>query len=140
MCYAYLRLFAASAIACGLFVPVAQAAPVANLPLTCPDAGAIGQTNCGGLVYQSPTAQLIVLKGPSSAATWARASSLTQLRHRGCLYAPGGARYLFELQRCVRRAAHCFCAKEPGFPRFAAAAKQQFWCSCTRPHESRGDK
>ena len=138
MCYAYLRLFAASAIACGLFVPVAQAAPVANLPLTCPDAGAIGQTNCGGLVYQSPTPQLIVLKGPSSAATWARANSLTSSdtvavctlpvepgTYSSCRDA-SGVRRLFLCQRT----------------RFSPIRRRQeeFWCSCARPHESRGDK
>jgi hypothetical protein len=56
MRYAYLRLFAASAFASGLF-PVAQAAPVANLPLTCPNAAAIGQpqNNCSGFVYRQPS-------------------------------------------------------------------------------------
>jgi hypothetical protein len=63
-------------IACGMFVTAAQAAPIANLPLTCPNAGAIGQSDCSGLVYRSPTPELIVLKGPSSAPTWARASTL----------------------------------------------------------------
>jgi hypothetical protein len=69
----------ALAIASYFLVTVAQAAPVANLPLTCPNAAAIGQpqNNCGGLVYQSPTDQLIVLKGTSASATWARPSSLT---------------------------------------------------------------
>ena len=80
MRYAYLRLFAASAIACGLFVPVAQAAPVANLPLTCPDAGAIGPKPTVAAWYIShPQPQLIVLKGPSSAATWARANESYEL-------------------------------------------------------------
>jgi hypothetical protein len=59
-----------------LFVVMAEAAPVANLPLTCPNAGAIGQTDCSGLAYQSPAPALIVLEGPSSAPTWARASTL----------------------------------------------------------------
>ena len=75
MRYAYLRLFAASAIAiaCDLFVAMAQA-PVANLPLTCPSAAAIGQQSCSNLTYQSPTSeQLIVLR---SNGTWARAANL----------------------------------------------------------------
>ena len=33
-------------IGCGLVVTAAEAQPVANLPLTCPDAGAIGQQSC----------------------------------------------------------------------------------------------
>ena len=69
------------AIVCGFSVTVAHAAPVANLPLTCSSAGAIGQpqNNCDGdWAYQLPnTDQLIVVKGPSSAAVWSRASSLT---------------------------------------------------------------
>ena len=68
------------AISCGLLVTAAEAAPVANLPLTCSSADAIGQpqNNCGGdWSYQTPTAELIVLKGPSATATWIRASNLT---------------------------------------------------------------
>ena len=69
------------AISCVLLVTAAEAAPVANLPLTCSSADAIGQPqdNCSGdWAYQLPnTDQLIVLKGPSSAPVWSRASSLT---------------------------------------------------------------
>ena len=65
------------AISCGLVVPAAWAQPVANLLLTCPDAGAIGQQSCSGLTYESPnnpnSMQLIVLR---SNGTWARAVSL----------------------------------------------------------------
>ena len=68
-------------ISCVLLVTAAEAAPVANLPLTCSSADAIGppQDNCNGdWAYQLPnTDQLIVLKGPSSAPVWIRASSLT---------------------------------------------------------------
>jgi len=65
---------------CLLPVTFAEAAPVANLPLTCSSANAIGQpqNNCDGdWSYQTPTAELIVLKGPSASATWIRASNLT---------------------------------------------------------------
>ena len=65
---------------CVLLVTSAEAAPVANLPLTCSTASAIGQPqdNCGGdWSYETPTAELIVLKGPSATATWIRASNLT---------------------------------------------------------------
>ena len=68
------------AISCGLVVTAAEAAPVANLPLTCSSADAIGQPqdNCNGdWAYQLPNTELIVLKGPSSAPVWSRASSLT---------------------------------------------------------------
>ena len=44
------------------------AAPVANLPLTCSSASAIGQpqNNCSGVwAYQTPNEQLVVLRGPS---------------------------------------------------------------------------
>ena len=65
------------AISCGVLVRAAEAAPVANLPLTCSDASAIGQpqNNCGGdWAYQSATSeQLIVL---TSNGTWARAVNL----------------------------------------------------------------
>jgi hypothetical protein len=68
-------------IACGLLVTAAEAQPVANLPLTCSSADAIGQPqdNCNGdWAYRLPnTDQLIVVKGPSSAPVWIRASSLT---------------------------------------------------------------
>lgn len=71
-----LRLLAASALVCVLTDGNAQTGTVANLPLTCPNAAAIGQpqNSCGGLSYQSPTSdQLIVLR---SNGTWARAASL----------------------------------------------------------------
>jgi hypothetical protein len=62
------------AISCGLVVTAAEAQPVADLPLTCPDAGAIGQQSCSNLTYESPTNdQLIVLRG---SGTWARAASI----------------------------------------------------------------
>ena len=74
-----LSCVALAVVSVAQFGAVAQAAPVANLPLTCPNASAIGQpqNNCSGWVYQSPTEQLVVLKGPAAAATWARPSSLT---------------------------------------------------------------
>ena len=73
MRYIVARLFAASVILFQLATATAQT-PVANLPLTCPSASAIGQVNCSNLVYQLPTSdQLIVLKG---GATWARAADL----------------------------------------------------------------
>ena len=98
MCYAYLRLFAASAIACGLFVPVAQAAPVANLPLTCPDPGAIGQPNqLWWLVYQHPHRTDHRAEGAFLSGHLGEGEQSYELRHRGCLYDPGGTRYLFEL-------------------------------------------
>ena len=59
-----------------LFSSVCAAAPVANLPLTCPNAGAIGQpqNNCSGLTYQAPTSdQLVVLRANG---TWVRAANL----------------------------------------------------------------
>ena len=65
---------------CVLLFTSAEAVPVANLPLTCSTASAIGQPqdNCGGdWSYETPTAELIVLKGPSATATWIRASNLT---------------------------------------------------------------
>ena len=79
MSYRYLRLFAASAIAC-FSNTAARAAPFANLPLTCSSASAIGQpqNNCtGDWVYLLPnTDELVVLKGPASAPTWARAANV----------------------------------------------------------------
>ena len=70
-----------STISCALLVTAAEAASVANLPLTCSDASAIGQpqNNCNGdWAYRLPsTDQLIVVKGPSSAPVWSRASTLT---------------------------------------------------------------
>jgi hypothetical protein len=67
-------------IAFDLFVTAVHAAPAANLPLTCPDAAAIGQplNSCNFLSYQLPHPdQLIVLKGPSSAPLWSRAANVT---------------------------------------------------------------
>ena len=65
------------AISCVLLVTAAEAQPVANLLLTCPDAGAIGQQSCSGLTYESPnnpnSMQLIVLR---SNGTWARVADL----------------------------------------------------------------
>ena len=65
---------------CVLLVTAAEAQPVANLPLTCSTASAIGQpqNNCGGdWAYLLPNSDhLIVLRGPSSAPTWATVSSL----------------------------------------------------------------
>ena len=63
----------------GLVVTAAEAQPVANLPLTCSSASAIGQpqNNCNGdWAYQTPNEQLVVLRGPSSAPTWALAANL----------------------------------------------------------------
>lgn len=68
-------VFAATLAAISLSITV-EAAPIANLPLTCPSSAAIGQSqnNCSGLIYQQPSSdQLIVLR---SNATWARASTL----------------------------------------------------------------
>jgi hypothetical protein len=76
MRHAYLRLLATSATLLGSHFS-AHAAPVANLPLTCSSASAIGQPqdNCDGTwAYQLPTSdQLIVLR---SNGTWARAANL----------------------------------------------------------------
>ena len=127
MCYAYLRLFAASAIACGLFVPVAQAAPVANLPLTCPDAGAIGQppSNCSGWIYQLPnTEQIIVLKGPSESAIWARASSLTS------------SDTLFVCTLPVEPGTYSSCRDASGVRRFAFVPKSQVFPDSPPPPSS----
>lgn len=67
------------AISC-VFFGAAAGAPVANLPLTCASAGAIGQPQsaCSELTYRLPTPELIVLKGSSSDPVWSRASSLTK--------------------------------------------------------------
>lgn len=73
----YLRLYATLVLAVGCdFVLATAQTPAPNLPLTCPSAGAVGQSqdNCSGLTYQQPTSdQLIVLR---SNGTWARAASL----------------------------------------------------------------
>ena len=71
-----LQVLAVSAFLCHASDGRSQTAPVANLPLTCPSASAIGQSqnSCSGLTYQLPSSdQLIVLK---SNGTWARAASL----------------------------------------------------------------
>jgi hypothetical protein len=79
MSYPYVRLCAVSAIAC-LFDTAARAAPAANLPLTCSSASAIAQpqNNCNGAwAYKTPSNdQLVVLKGPASAPTWALAANV----------------------------------------------------------------
>ena len=108
------------AIVCDFFVVVAQAAPVPNLPLTCPNAAAIGQTNCSGLVYQLPNNdQLIVSKGPASAPTWARAASLASSETLGVCSLP------------VEPGTYSSCKDSSGARRIVYIPKSQVFTSST---------
>ena len=118
---AYLRLLAVSAISTPL---VAEAQLVANLPLTCSSASAIGQpqNNCNGdWAYQTPNERLSCSAGLSSAPTWALAANVAGADaiavcslpvepggYSGCKDASGVRRivYLAKSQFSVRRPLH----------------------------------
>jgi hypothetical protein len=74
-----LGLLAPLVVNAGCWVATGHAAPVANLPLTCPSASVVGQPQdtCSRLVYQLPTEDLVVLRPPPYAPIWSRAADLT---------------------------------------------------------------
>jgi hypothetical protein len=106
-------------ISCVLHVTAAEAQPVANLPLTCPDAGAIGQQSCSNLTYQSPTSeQLIVLR---SNGTWARAVNLASTETVAVCALP------------VQPGTYSSCRDESGARRIVYVAKSQVFGSLEPP-------
>jgi len=125
---AYLRLLAASAIATLLAVE-SYAAPVANLPLTCSSATAIGQpqNDCDGVwAYQTPSSDLIVLEPPSSAPTWNRATNLASNETVAVCSLP------------VEPGAYSSCRDAAGVRRIVYVAKSQVFAAAPTRAEKSG--
>ena len=112
-------------VGCGCYT-AAEAQPVANLPLTCPNAANIGQpqNNCSGLTYQRPTSdQLIVLR---SNGTWIRAANLASSDTLAVCSLP------------VEPGTYSSCKDAAGVRRIAYLAKSQVFGSTTSPPSGGG--